>query len=67
GNKAEEKKTEEKKTEVENAGPAAETAAEGVKIDYKTSELYTKEDMDAAIAKIMEVAPADEWEGTPVV
>ena len=33
GKKAEEKKAEEKKTEVENAAPAVETAAEGVKID----------------------------------
>ena len=61
GKKAEEKKAEEKKTEVENAAPAVETAAEGVKIDYKTSELYTKEDMDAAIAKIMEEFGT--WEG----
>ena len=43
----------------ENAQADAENGS--FKIDYKTSELYTKEDMDAAIAEIMK--EFDSWEG----
>ena len=43
----------------ENAQEEAEAGS--FKIDYKTSELYTKEDMDAAIAEIMK--EFDSWEG----
>ena len=43
----------------ENAQANAENGS--FKIDYKTSELYTKEDMDAAIAEIMK--EFDSWEG----
>ena len=43
----------------EEAAPAEET--EGVTVDYGTSELYTKEEMDAALALIWE--EFDSWEG----
>ena len=53
------------KSEVKEAEKteAAEQTVEvdGVKIDYKTSELYSKEDMDAAITEIMK--EFDSWEG----
>ena len=50
------KKAEEQKTE------QTETSADGkYVIDYKTSELYSKEDMDAAIEQIMK--EFNTWEG----
>jgi len=44
----------------EEAAPAAAESG-SFKIDYKTSDLYTKEDMDAAIAEI--IKEFNTWEG----
>ena len=63
GKKAEVTETEKENTETAAETPAeeSETAWEGVKIDYKSSEIYSKEDMDAAIAAIMD--EFNTWEG----
>ena len=58
GKKAEVKEDDKKNTE-ESAPAAVET--DGVKIDYKTSELYTEEEMNDAIAEIMK--EFDTWTG----
>lgn len=58
GKKAEVKEDDKQNTE-ETAPAAAE--AGGIKIDYKTSELYTEEEMNAAVAEIMK--EFDTWEG----
>ena len=50
GKKAEVKEDDKQNTE-ETAPATAE--AGGIKIDYKTSELYTEEEMNAAVAEIM--------------
>ena len=58
GKKAEVKEDDKQNTE-ESAPAAVET--DGVKIDYKTSELYTEEEMNDAIAEIMK--EFDTWTG----
>ena len=54
-----EEAVQEKTVQEETAPEEAETVS--YKIDYKTSDLYTKEDMDAAIAEIMK--EFNTWEG----
>lgn len=68
GKKEEAKESEKQNTEeavqaeaVQEETAPAEAETGSFKIDYKTSDLYSKEDMDAAIAEIMK--EFDTWEG----
>ena len=63
GKKEEAKEAEQQNTEetVQEEAPQEEAESAGFKVDYKTSDLYTKEDMDAAVAEIMK--EFDTWEG----